>query len=170
METHFFLKVVTSNQKMEEAAERLLDFHSLEAADAHIRHWLEEDCGLECYCGPQEEAALRAKNNGALPDIAFSCPEIREPADLEKYSGFRFYEYIGPVNLFVLAVYDQKSARRFRLEATKEYKLDKTFSDAADEMIEMLGRLERSFQEDVDYHMALEKVANLIAMDGLPMF
>lgn len=169
MSKHFFLKIAKCDRE-ENRDETLQVFESAEEASGQLRSWLEEVCGLECYCGAEEEAALRAKNDGALPELAFACPVVENPADLQGYNGHYFYEYAGAVSLFVLAVYDEKSARRFRVEATKEYELDKTLSDEADEMIDMLEILERSFTETVDYGQALERVSSLIAMGGLSLF
>jgi hypothetical protein len=147
----------------------LLCFPDAMAADTYIRDWLEKSCGMECYRGA-EEALLREANGGELPELAFACPKIQSPSDLEAYNGYYSFDCGAPFSIFVMAIYDEATARRFMGDAIREFNLDKVLSDQADEMIEMLEILRDSFKGPVDYRLALEKVDILIRDNGLPLF
>lgn len=168
MSDHMFLCIQRTNQN-ERGGSNLLCFPDMAAADAYIRDWLEKSCGMECYRG-SEEACLREAHGGALPELAFACPEIRSPSDLEAYNGYYSFGFGGTFSLFVMAIHDEAAARRFMRDAIREFSLDKVLSDQADEMIEMLEILRESFQKPVDYRLALEKVDSLIRDNGLPLF
>ena len=92
-----------------------------------VKEWLEKACCMDCYPAA-EEAALREANGGQLPETAFLCPEVREPADLAKYNGFYDYESLGMFNLFLTPVYDTESARQFRASMNKEFGIDQEYS------------------------------------------
>ncbi len=168
MSDHMFLCIQRTNQN-DRGGANLLCFPDMAAADAYIRDWLEKSCGMECY-QESEEAHLRKAHGGALPELAFACPEIQSPSDLEAYNGYYSFGFGGTISIFVMAIYDETTAGRFMREAIREYNLDKVFSDQADEMIEMLEILRDSFEKPVDYGLALEKVDALIRDDGLPLF
>ncbi|MBP1758066.1 MAG: hypothetical protein H6Q61_315 [Firmicutes bacterium] len=169
MSDHMFLCIQKINQS-DQGGSNLLCFPGAVEADAHIRDWLEKACGMECYRGPVEEARLKEENGGELPELAFACPEVYSPSDLERYNGYYSYGSVGTFHLFVMAIYDEATARRFMGEAIREFDLNKVLSDEADEMIEMLEILRDSFLGTADYHMALEKVGVLIRENGLPLF
>lgn len=169
MNDHLFLCIQKLNQNGS-GGSNLLCFPGAAAADAYIRDWLEKACGMECYRGPEEEALLRKANGGELPELAFACPEVHSPSDLEGYNGYYSFSFGGPFSIFVMAIYDEATARRFMGEAIREFELDKILSDQADEMIEMLETLRDSFKGPVDYQTALEKVDVLIRDNGLPLF
>lgn len=164
-----FLCINATNQNVATLS-RFLAFDTPQQADAYVRDWLSRSCGLDCYTGREEEAALRAKNGGELPEFSFACPEIVSGADLERYNGYHYFASGGAIQLFLVALYDTQSALRFRREITKEYALDKTDSEEADEMIAMLERLQASFEEELDDSEALQKVDELIRNEGLPLF
>ncbi len=173
MEQRVLLKIERASQA-EEAGAGLFCFQNTAEAQAHLRHWLEYVCGLHCYTAA-EEAALREKHGGRLPPLGFLCPQLRHPRDLEGYSGHYFYEFGGAVNLFVMAIWDAESARRFRLEATREFALDITPGEEAEEMLDMLAYLERSFAEPCGVEAAkldaaTEALDRLIRQDGLSFF
>jgi hypothetical protein len=169
MNGHIFLCVNAANQGTV-GGSTLLAFQTMQEADRYIRDWLEKSCGLECYRGAEEEAILRAENQGELPEFAFSCPKLENPSDLELYNGFYYYGSGGSFHLFVMAIYDEPSAVQFRKEITKEYELDKTFSEKADEMQNMLDVLVNSFRETLDYTTALHQVDTLLKNEGLSLF
>lgn len=169
MKNHMFLCVYRLNQG-NVGGSRLLSFESMYEADEYIKNWLACSCGLDCYRGEEEERELRYKNLGELPELSFSCPELKTPSDLERYNGYYCYHSGGTFQLFVMAIHDEISAARFRKETIKEFELDKTLSEEADEMIDMLDVLENSFRENVDYQQALEKIDLLLRNEGLSLF
>lgn len=169
MNEHLFLCIHAVNQG-NTGSSQLLAFESANQADAYMRNWLICSCGLDPYCGEKEEAALRAENGGKLPELAFACPKVSTPSDLEHYNGFHYFAAGGSIQLFVMVIYDEKSAFRFRQEITREFELDKIFSDEADQMIDMLQCLERSFADSIDYQVALERVNRLLQQGGLNLF
>jgi hypothetical protein len=148
----------------------LLAFPDIKAADEYIRAWLEQSCGVDCYRGAEEERKLKERNGGSLPEMAFACPNLETPSDLELYHGYYYYGSGGAFQIFLMVIHDIATASKFRKEVIKEYELDKIFSDEADEMIEMLELLVRSFTEPVDYSEALTKVNLLLRQDGLNLF
>ena len=168
MSDHMFLCIQRTNQS-DRGGSNLLCFPDVAAADAYIRDWLEQSCGMECY-RESEEARLREAHGGELPELAFACPELQSPADLAGYNGFYSFGFGGSISIFVMAIHDEATAQRFLREAIREFNLDKVLSDEADEMIEMLEILRDSFQKPVDYRLALEKVDCLIRDNGLPLF
>lgn len=155
---------------MDKGGAGLFAFSSVAEADAHLRNWLETSCGLECYCGPQEEQRLCEEHGGELPELSFACPKVETPSDLEAYNGYHAFGFGGAISLFVMPVYDEESARRFRIEVTRAFELDKIFSEEADEMIAMLETLEQSFRESLDWSLALEQVNTLLCNEGLLLF
>jgi len=169
MKEHFFLCMHSVNQSNSGSSE-LLIFETTEQADAHIRDWLTRSCGLDCYRGETEAAHLRPKNGGELPELAFACPQVEVPSDLERYNGYHFYATGGTIQLFLMVIHEEKSAAKFKREVTREYQLDKIFSDEADEMIEHLETLERSFREKIDYREAVAQVGDLLKNEGLRLF
>ena len=97
-------------------------------------------------------AALREANGGQLPETAFLCPEVREPADLAKYNGFYDYESLGMFNLFLTPVYDTESARQFRASMNKEFGIDQEYSGRADRLLAHLETFVNSFSDPgLDY-------------------
>ena len=166
MKEHIFLHLDLNNQG-DKGGAMVLEFPNVQVGKAYIEDWLTKKCGMDCYCSEAEGQALAEEHGGALPETAFSCPKVLESADLQQYSGFYHYGSLGSFHIFVTAIYDGVSARRFRMGAVQEFKLDQIFSEEADDMIEMLEVLERSFTEDVDYTEALEKVDRLIRQNGL---
>lgn len=169
MNDHIFLSVCAVNQG-DVGGTQLLAFSSVAEADSYLRDWLTKSCGLDCYCGEEEEARLRAQNGGDLPELSFACPVVKEPADLEGYSGYQFYNMGGAISLFVMVIHNEASARKFQKEITREFELDKVFSDEADEMMDMLAILVQSFQEDVDYTQAVRRIDTLLKNQGLSLF
>lgn len=169
MNDHIFLCMSRANQAYV-GGSTLQVFPNMQEADAHIRAWLEQSCGLDCYRGAEQEEKLRSENQGELPEFSFLCPELKTAADLEKYNGYYYYDSLGAIQMFVMAIYDEKTATRFRKEMVKEFQLDKIFSEEADEMIGHLDCLEQSFREPVDYQTALNKVDQMIQNEGLSLF
>ena len=169
MNDHIFLCMHATNQE-NIGSSSILAFSNMQEADRHIQSWLAYSCGMDCYRGAEEEAKLRSDNQGEIPESAFSCPDLEKPSDLEKYNGYYYYGPLGSFQLFVMAIYDEISAVKFRKDTIKEYELDKIFSEEADEMIDMLDVLVQSFQETVAYTTALEKVNLLLKNEGLSLF
>ena len=112
MGDHFFLLMYATSGE-ERNVTRFTSYRCVEDAVAMVKEWLEKACCMDCYPAAAE-AALREGNDGQLPETAFLCPEVREPADLAKYNGFYDYESLGMFNLFLTPVYDTESARQFR--------------------------------------------------------
>lgn len=169
MAEHLYVSIHATNQS-NTGASHLLRFADMWEADAYVRHWLETSCGLDCYRGEAERTRLCADNGGALPELSFACPALQSPGDLEGYNGFHDYASCGTVQLFLMVLYDANSAKKFRVETTRNYELDKIFSEAADEMIDHLSLLERSFLEEVDDAQAVSAVNRMLEQDGLPLF
>jgi hypothetical protein len=167
MKEHLFLSVSCQSQTEEEETLGLLEFDDFSGADAYLRDWLTRVCGMDCFTGAAEEAALRAQNGGELPEYSFACPAVDSPADLEGYNGFYFRESAGAFSLFVIAIYDTDSARRFRGQCVREFRLDQTPDEEGDERIADLRTLERSFTEEVDYAEAAQRVDTLLRCQGL---
>ena len=169
MKEHIFLHLDLNNQG-DKGGAMVLEFPNVQAGKVYIEDWLTKKCGMDCYCGEAAAQMLGEKHGGALPETAFSCPEVLEAPDLQQYSGFYHYGSLGSFHIFVTAIYDGASAKRFKNGAVQEFKLDQIFSEEADDMIDMLEILERSFTEDVNYAQALEKVDRLIRQNGLMGF
>lgn len=96
MGDHFFLLMYATSGE-ERNVTRFTSYRRVEDAVAMVKEWLEKACCMDCYPAA-EEAALREANGGQLPETAFLCPEVREPADLAKYNGFYDYESLGMFN------------------------------------------------------------------------
>lgn len=169
MNQHFFLSIYAVNQGGT-GCTQLLAFSSLKEADAYLRHWLTLSCGLDCYCGAEEESRLRAENGGERPELSFVCPEVKKPSDLEAYNGYHYYGMGGAISLFVMAIYDEESAKKFKKEINREFNLDKVISEEADDMLDMLELLVKSFSEEVDYETAVTRLDRLLKNEGLSLF
>lgn len=169
MNQHIFLSMHAVNQG-DAGCSQLLFFASLGEADGFLRNWLTKSCGLDCYCGAEEEARLRAENGGELPELSFACPEVKKPSDLEAYNGYHYYGMGGAISLFVMAIYDEATAQTFQKEMIREFELDKVFSEEADDMLNMLERLVKSFTEEVDYETAVSRLDGLLKSGGLSLF
>ena len=116
-------------------------------------------------------AALREANGGQLPETAFLCPEVREPADLAKYNGFYDYESLGMFNLFLTPVYDTESARQFRASMNKEFGIDQEYSGRADRLLAHLETFVNSFSDPgLDYTEAEEAIRTFLVQGGFPLF
>lgn len=166
MNQHIFLSIHAVNQ-WDTGCTQLLAFPTEKEAEAYLQNWLTKSCGLDCYTGQEEEAHLRAENGGELPELSFACPEVKKPADLEAYSGYHYYGTGGAISLFVMPIYDEDSARKFQKEIIREFELDKIFSEEADEMMDMLEILVKSFSEEVNYECAVRCLDKLLKNEGL---
>ena len=112
---------------------------------------------------------LREANGGQLPETAFLCPEVREPADLAKYNGFYDYESLGMFNLFLTPVYDTESARQFRASMNKEFGIDQEYSGRADRLLAHLETFVNSFSDPgLDYTEAEEAIRTFLVQGGFP--
>lgn len=169
MNQHFFLSMHAVNQGGV-GCTQLLAFSSVKEADAYLRQWLTTSCGLDCYCGAEEEARLRAENDGDIPELSFVCPDVKKPSDLEAYNGYHYYGMGGTISLFVMSIYDEGSARKFKKEICREFELDKIFSEEADQLLDMLELLVQSFSENVDYELAVTRLDTLLKNEGLSLF
>ena len=150
MGDHFFLLMYATSGE-ERNVTRFTSYRRVEDAVAMVKEWLEKACCMDCYPAA-EEAALREANGGQLPETAFLCPEVREPADLAKYNGFYDYESLGMFNLFLTPVYDTESARQFRASMNKEFGIDQEYSGRADRLLAHLETFVNSFSDPgLDY-------------------
>ena len=94
MGDHFFLLMYATSGE-ERNVTRFTSYRRVEDAVAMVKEWLEKACCMDCYPAA-EEAALREANDGQLPETAFLCPEVREPADLAMNKEFGIdQEYSG---------------------------------------------------------------------------
>ena len=138
MGDHFFLLMYATSGE-ERNVTRFTSYRRVEDAVAMVKEWLEKACCMDCYPAA-EEAALREANGGQLPETAFLCPEVREPADLAKYNGFYDYESLGMFNLFLTPVYDTE-----------------TFVNSISD-------------PDLDYTEAEEAIRTFLVQGGFPLF
>jgi len=169
MKQHIVLSVHAVNQG-DKGISHLLSFPSVQEADHYLRHWLTNSCGLDCYCGEEERKRLCAEHGGELPELSFSCPEVKEAKDLEAYNGYHYFSMGGAITLFVMAIYDELSAKAFKKDMIREFELDKVWSEEADETIEMLDLLVTSFTEEVDVAPALAHLDAFLKNGGLGLF
>lgn len=166
MSDHIFVRMHARNQ----LDDNITDFFAckdVEEAEKIAQNWLIRKCGMECYHKGTEEQNLIEKSGGQLPELSFCCPSIKKSADLEQYNGFYFFQGIGSVSLFLNVIYDTETAHQFGKSVIAEFDLDKIYSDEADELIDMLKILERSFQEKIDYSEAQSRIRTLILGGGL---
>ena len=169
MGDHFFLLMYATSGE-ERNVTRFTSYRRVEDAVAMVKEWLEKACCMDCYPAA-EEAALREANGGQLPETAFLCPEVREPADLAKYNGFYDYESLGMFNLFLTPVYDTVSARQFRASMNKEFGIDQEYSGRADRLLAHLETFVNSFSDpDLDYTEAEEAIRTFLVQGGFPLF
>ena len=94
MKEHIFLHIDRTNQG-DRGGASLLEFPTAVAAKEHIESWLQQSCGMDCYCGVEAETRLREEHGGELPETAFSCPVVQSAVDLEGYNGFYHYDSLG---------------------------------------------------------------------------
>ena len=169
MGDHFFLLMYATSGE-ERNVTRFTSYRRVEDAVAMVKEWLEKACCMDCYPAA-EEAALREANGGQLPETAFLCPEVREPADLAKYNGFYDYESLGMFNLFLTPVYDTESARQFRASMNKEFGIDQEYSGRADRLLAHLETFVNSFSDPgLDYTEAEEAIRTFLVQGGFPLF
>ena len=168
MADHFFVHLQGMNE-FENRIHLVLCFHSLKEAEAYVQDWLMKKCAVECISEARAEE-VRERLGGKLPEMALVCPTLREPADLVKYNNFYFFGEGGNISLFMEVIWDETTAKRFVGSVIKEYKLDTTFSEEADEMMDMLDVMVESFRSDADASPLLEKLNALIAQGGLSLF
>ena len=169
MGDHFFLLMYATSGE-ERNVTRFTSYRCVEDAVAMVKEWLEKACCMDCYPAAAE-AALREGNDGQLPETAFLCPEVREPADLAKYNGFYDYESLGMFNLFLTPVYDTESARQFRASMNKEFGIDQEYSGRADRLLAHLETFVNSFSDPgLDYTEAEEAIRTFLVQGGFPLF
>ena len=152
MSDHFFVLMYATSGE-ERNVTRFASYHSVQEVVEMVDSWLSKSCFMDCYRPGPEEEALRAANGGELPETAFRCPEVKEPADLTKYNGFYDYESLGMFNLFLTPVYDTETAKRFRGSMNKEFEIDKEYSERADRLMDLAGiekRLRMSYPHELD--------------------
>lgn len=137
-----------------------------------IHEWLEKKNNLECIPAAQE-AAVRAANNGELPEMAFLCPEVNEPMDLEKYNGFYTIDAMSNCvfNLFLMVICDREKAERFKLDMSREYGIGADFSEAGDAIRASLNTFVESFDDpSIDPAEAVEAIRKFIGYGGFDVF
>lgn len=169
MGKHFFVLMYGTNE-FEKNVTKFQSFHHLDEVTKMVSDWLEQACGMECVPHGREEA-VREANGGVLPEMAFLCPEVRQPGDLAQYNGFYDYEGIGVFSLFLTPVYDHATAVKFRGGMIKEFGIDQDLSEEADRMMELLDLFVASFDEEgLDYAPAEEGIWNFLMMGGFSLF
>ncbi len=138
----------------------LYPFETTAAAEQFIRDWLTRACGLTCVPA-----------GTPLEEDTFLCPPVDTPADLEAYAGYYHYESLGSIELLLHVVYDAKTAQQLRLGLDKEFGLQQSFEEAAEELIEQLETIEAYFAEHTAFpDTAVCAVDRLIREEGLPLF
>ena len=170
MSDHFFVLMYATSGE-ERNVTRFASYHSVQEVVEMVDSWLSKSCFMDCYRPGPEEEALRAANGGELPETAFRCPEVKEPADLTKYNGFYDYESLGMFNLFLTPVYDTETAKRFRGSMNKEFEIDKEYSERADRLMAHLDTFVHSFEDpNLDYSQAEEAIRTFLIQGGFPLF
>ncbi len=166
---HFFmLMYATSGNERNET--RFQSFTKVEDAVSMVQIWLKNYCSMDCV-PVEQEAQLREKNGGTLPEDVFLCPAVKEPKDLEQYNGFYNYESLGVFNLFLTPVYDTASAKKFKGGMIKEFGIDQEYSDRADRMLANLNTFVASFEdESLDYAEAEKEIAKFLLQGGFDLF
>ncbi|MEG2000377.1 MAG: hypothetical protein RR053_03160 [Evtepia sp.] len=161
MDQHFFVLMHATNYT-ETKISRLYACKTVEEIEKIIQDWLVQKCAMDC-CRPED-----AKT--PLPELTFVCPHLKEPKDVEQYNGFYFYEGYGGISLFLDAVYDEKTAKRFRADVMKEFQLDQILSDEADQLMDDLDVVVESFRSPMDWRKAYESIDTLIRQGGIALF
>lgn len=164
----YMLMLATSGNERNET--KFECYQDVKEAEAVVQDWLMRYCGMEVIPYGQEEA-VRAANDGKLPEDAFLCPQVEKPQDLVKYNGFYDYESLGVFNVFLTPVCDKDDAQRFCSGMNKEYEIDQEFSERADRMMEQLHTFVRSFEDDsVDAGEAVDAIRTFLLQGGFPLF
>ena len=156
MNDHFFVLMYATSGE-ERNVTRFASYTNVQDVVDMVNDWLTKCCYMDCYLPGEQEETLKAQNGGKLPETAFQCPEVKTPADLEKYNGFYDYESLGMFNLFLTPVYDTATAKKFCGSMNKEFGIDQEYSDRADQMLGHMDTLVKSFEEPgTDYALAEE--------------
>lgn len=164
----YMLMLATSGNERNET--KFEHYQDVKEAEAMVQDWLKRYCGMEVIPYGQE-SAVRAANDGRLPEDAFLCPQVETPKDLTKYNGFYDYESLGVFNLFLTPVCDKTDARRFCNGMNKEYEIDKEFSERSDKMLEQMETFVRAFEdESVDVSEAEEAIRTFLLQGGFSLF
>ena len=87
MNDHFFVLMYATSGE-ERNVTRFASYTNVQDVVDMVNDWLTKCCYMDCYLPGEQEEALKAQNGGELPETAFQCPEVKTPADLEKYNGF----------------------------------------------------------------------------------
>ena len=120
MNDHFFVLMYATSGE-ERNVTRFASYTNVQDVVDMVNDWLTKCCYMDCYLPGEQEETLKAQNGGKLPETAFQCPEVKTPADLEKYNGFYDYESLGMFNLFLTPVYDTATAKKFCGGMNKEF-------------------------------------------------
>lgn len=170
MNDHFFmLMYATSGNERNET--KFQSFHDVQDAVDVVQDWLQRYCAMDCVPEEQEEA-IRAANDGQLPEDVFLCPAVKEPKDLEKYNGFYDMGGLGYLfNVFLTPVYDKASAVKFRGGMIKEFEIDHEFSERADRLLGHLETFVNSFEDpSIDYTEAEAAIRDFLLKGGFDLF
>lgn len=169
MSDHFFVLMYATSIEEREVT-RFQSYHDVNDVVKMVNEWLEFHCAVDCIPASQE-AEVRAKNGGELPEMAFVCPEVKEPKDLAQYNGFYDYESMGVFNIFLTPVYDKASALKFRGGMLKEFGIDQEYSERSDRMMAHLETFVNSFEDpSIDYSEAEKAIYDIIMKGGFDLF
>ena len=164
----YMLMLATSGNERNETSFEHYDTPA--QAEVMVQTWLTRYCGMEVIPFG-EEGAVRAANNGKLPEDAFLCPDVKEPQDLARYNGFYSYDSLGVFNVFLTPIYDKTTAQRFVNSMNKEYEIDQEFSERSDQMMEHLRTFVASFEDEtVDAAPAVEAMRTFLLQGGFSLF
>ena len=169
MSDHFFVLMYATSGAEREVT-RFQSYHDVNDVVKMVHEWLECCCAVDCIPAAQE-AEVRAKNGGELPEMAFICPEVKEPKDLAQYNGFYDYESMGVFNIFLTPVYDRVTAEKFRAGMLKEFGIDQEYSERSDRMMEHLDTFVNCFDDpSIDYSEAEAAIYDIIMKGGFDLF
>ncbi len=159
MNETFYLVVHACNQKGTERV-GLYPYESIAEAEADLAGWLSSACGFSCYRGePVEE------------ELSFRLPTVETVADFTAYNGYYGDGVGGFINLFLMPIWDEGGAMRFRRDSNREFELDKTFTDEADEMMDTMDLFVSCVTEKRPVpETAMNSINHLLKQGGLSLF
>ena len=145
--------------------------NSLEEAEAMVQGWMSRYMAVDCVPYDQVEK-VKAENGGHMPEGMFACPEVKEPKDLMKYNGYYNLGGLGLIfHVFLTVVDDEESAIQFRGCMNREYRIDVEYSKRADEMLEHINTLVKSFADpSIDITEAEAAIEEFWKRDGFNPF
>ena len=170
MNDRFFVLIQTMNDN-DRHETTFKHYNSLEEAEAMVQGWMSRYMAVDCVPYDQVEK-VKAENGGHMPEGMFACPEVKEPKDLMKYNGYYNLGGLGLIfHVFLTVVDDEESAIQFRGCMNREYRIDVEYSKRADEMLEHINTLVKSFVDpSIDVTEAEAAIEDFWKRDGFNPF